>query len=110
MFRRGFLKAALGASAAVALGEMGIGTQEAEAQAYCSYVDSKCADGCGAPGCSFTCKRAPYSGCSVCQACRQDAECAQAAFVCADGCSAGCAYRCARGSAGCPACEVCDPE
>lgn len=109
MFRRGFLKAALGASAAVALGEIGFGKQEAEAQSYCSYVDGKCAKGCSAPGCSFNCNRVPYNGCAVCQTCARDAECAQAATYCADGCNTTCRNRCSVRAAGCSACEVCEP-
>ena len=110
MFRRNVLKAVFGGAAAVALGEMGFGKQEAAAQSYCTYVDHKCAEGCGAPGCGFNCTRAPYNTCAVCQTCREEAECAQAAVYCADGCTRTCRNRCAFRAAGCPACEVCDPE
>lgn len=107
--RLAFAKLAL-VSPFVARALLSDGSREAKAQSYCSYVDGKCAAGCDAPGCSFNCNRAPYNGCSVCQTCRRDAECAQAAFYCADGCSTTCRNRCSVRAAGCPACEVCDPE
>ena len=109
MLRRDVLKGVFGGAAAVALGEMGFGKQEAEAQSYCAYVDGKCAAGCSSPGCSFNCGRPPYNTCSVCQTCARDGECAQAATYCADGCSRTCRNRCSVRAAGCPACEVCEP-
>lgn len=86
------------------------GSRSASAQSYCAYIDGKCAAGCNAPGCSFNCGRFPYNTCAVCQTCARESECAQAAVYCEDGCTNTCRNRCAVRAAGCPACEVCDPE
>lgn len=112
MFRRGFLKAALGA-AAVALGEMGFGKKEADAQSVCRNANSICAKGCKTLNCKNACSFAPF--CEGCVACRPAPEptpepsyCRQVNSACSDGCTLNCKNSCAFSGGTCSGCAICN--
>lgn len=123
MFRRGFLKAALGASAAVALGEMGFGKQDAEAQSsvYCTDTYGKfCAGDLSCSGtCRAICRLNGYRDCDYCADVRSGIceppptpapdPCARFNAFCAPGyggiCGLACEYGCTSGGGG--SCAIC---
>lgn len=114
MLRRGFLKAALG-GAAVALGEMGLGRQKAEA-ASCTYAQKVCGSNRCRPSCVSLCSDPGYATCPQCAGTCPDPEptpepvvnCTTADAYCALGCdSAGCAKACLGDAATCAVCVAC---
>lgn len=111
MKRRGFLKAALGGAAAVALGEMGFGGKaEAARVKTCQNARYACRGGCD-EDCQYQCSG--LSGCTACDVCTvvpvdpcltENAACAGPA------CTLTCLRACGRtGDNTCEACAVCAP-